>query len=447
MKDVPAFERFAGGGLIRTSSYTHTVPVVLFLAFLWLFGGTTLASAKPALELIYPAEKKLSMTSPTAYLVGLVDSTKVAVVEVSIPVVRREVLTVNPRSYREDFALLIRDLFTSYFRISSLEVTVEKAGRDIKTKTWREEFKREEEQELEGFWNSSRFERLYQRALQDSLATRINISVEGRRVIRYEMNDPSHHLRFGNVFVFRIGLNQGNNVLEVSSYDKSGVMVGGVEVEAFYHSRLDKATRVPKEYVSATFHDQSGSDLCAECHEMNPGEEEKVGRGAIARSCYPCHTAITEEMYVHGPTAVWSCFYCHREDSTVGGGYIFRGEGAEKEVCFECHNGILQTLNNDRIVHGPVAGGTCTLCHSPHGSSQPYMLLNPVVDQCVSCHDKRYLMNHPVPGHPVQGQTDPLDPDRPFTCVSCHSPHSSNNESLFYRATGTFKLCSECHPQ
>ncbi|HEX04840.1 MAG TPA: hypothetical protein ENH10_06745 [Bacteroidetes bacterium] len=43
------------------------------------------------------------------------------------------------------------------------------------------------------------------------------------------------------------------------------------------------------------------------------------------------------------------------------------------------------------------------------------------------------------------GDENPSDPGQNLSCVSCHNPHSGDNENLFYSATGVFELCQECH--
>jgi predicted CXXCH cytochrome family protein len=99
-------------------------------------------------------------------------------------------------------------------------------------------------------------------------------------------------------------------------------------------------------------------------------------------------------------------------------------------------------------VHEPLVRKGCTACHDPHGSNFPYALETVVQELCLNCHPKirRQKNNHPTTGHPVSGLKDPSNVDRPFSCTSCHNPHSSEFD-LLLAEEDIMMLCIHCHPE
>jgi predicted CXXCH cytochrome family protein len=48
-------------------------------------------------------------------------------------------------------------------------------------------------------------------------------------------------------------------------------------------------------------------------------------------------------------------------------------------------------------------------------------------------------------GHIIKGPVDPRRPDREFTCASCHNPHGSDHQKLFYLGDTGMESCAGCH--
>ena len=82
--------------------------------------------------------------------------------------------------------------------------------------------------------------------------------------------------------------------------------------------------------------------------------------------------------------------------------------------------------------HPPAQYGQCTLCHSPHGSTAPAMLVKATLNQtCFSCHaDKR---------GPLLWEHAPVAED----CSLCHTPHGSVRPALLTKTPPL--LCQQCH--
>lgn len=119
--------------------------------------------------------------------------------------------------------------------------------------------------------------------------------------------------------------------------------------------------------------------------------------------------------------------------------------------CSFCHGRL--TLDHR---HPPVVRD-CLNCHERHFSPEPlsFNLQGAGNELCFACHDDPAdTGGHPVAGHPVQGERDPLHPDRKFTCLSCHEPHQSTVPNLFRYSIaggqggeGIGRFCVLCHPE
>jgi len=134
----------------------------------------------------------------------------------------------------------------------------------------------------------------------------------------------------------------------------------------------------------------------------------------------------------------------------------------EPDFCFECHPQIGQIIKSSSRVHeATIMGKSCSNCHAAHASFLPKLLLGPMYDICLSCHDKE-----------VQGKDGALlqniaaiMAENPFrhgpiqqnNCIACHNPHGSNIFRLlvsyfpedFYAPFDLkeYNLCFQCHPK
>jgi predicted CXXCH cytochrome family protein len=111
---------------------------------------------------------------------------------------------------------------------------------------------------------------------------------------------------------------------------------------------------------------------------------------------------------LHGPYAAKQCDGCH-----VSGSSNALVVPADK-LCARCHALAL----DKKFVHGPVVAGGCLVCHDPHSSAQPFLLVGESGNFCLSCHDIRSL--GPVEGHVENGPG----------CTTCHEAHMSDRRFL-----------------
>ena len=92
-----------------------------------------------------------------------------------------------------------------------------------------------------------------------------------------------------------------------------------------------------------------------------------------------------------------------------------------QEVCFTCHPQIADKVNDSPVVHPALQmENGCVACHSPHASDNEKLLLKPVKDTCVTCHDSVIPKNATV----LHG------PNNDGKCTRCHDPHGSQNATL-----------------
>lgn len=194
------------------------------------------------------------------------------------------------------------------------------------------------------------------------------------------------------------------------------------------------------------------SGQCTDCHGPHEAPERFLLRAKVPVLCAKCHDA-PDTQFSHKHAAIefpLSCARCHSPHQANYPKLLRDPRGS----CTYCHKDVGKQLQDPTMnIHPPLKDG-CISCHGPHGSNTGKLLTGDINDLCLGCHDKnKFVEGHPQRGHSVSGGRDPLFPQRPFTCISCHKPHFSKYKKLFrYNVTpgetpydGT--LCSVCHWQ
>ncbi len=284
------------------------------------------------------------------------------------------------------------------------------------------------------------------------------------------------------VYHFRVVLLPGKNAIQAIPAKASIVIL--------YHPSTPGVEPMTSHQVLYFFHTKNRETPCIQCHDKSKRAEKK--------SCKTCHSDIIGNSagWAHGPAANWECTSCHNPaydkngvhyqpfflggyrlcischiskrvwldmhhiHGPVGTGkctvchnphagrfkFQLRAEGKEG-ICLICHTVKKKELSEKGMrVHAILEAEGCVICHSPHASNHRYQLYKKIVDLCTSCHPKYKGMKrgHPVEGHPLYGGKDPIHPQRPFTCASCHDPHGSFYDCLLIGAPGS-SLCFKCH--
>jgi predicted CXXCH cytochrome family protein len=110
----------------------------------------------------------------------------------------------------------------------------------------------------------------------------------------------------------------------------------------------------------------------------------------------------------HGPYASKLCDACHVKGATNA------LVAPPNELCAQCH-----TIDmNKKFMHGPLTSGDCLVCHDPHSSRYPYLLVSDSGTVCLDCHDRETVAA--IEGHgSLEGN-----------CTTCHDAHGSDTKYL-----------------
>jgi len=112
----------------------------------------------------------------------------------------------------------------------------------------------------------------------------------------------------------------------------------------------------------------------------------------------------------HSPYQEKDCASCH-DQGTMG-----KFTNPQPELCYQCHDDFKNTY---KVLHGPVAGGQCTTCHSPHQSKNEKLLTRTGQSLCLYCHESDQIMA-------IEDHKEIQD----ASCTDCHNPHGGENKQL-----------------
>lgn len=141
-----------------------------------------------------------------------------------------------------------------------------------------------------------------------------------------------------------------------------------------------------------------------------------------------CHATVLSGTRVHPPTE--SCESCHESVVTPHpqtGKTTFKLVQEPPSLCESCH----ESFGKKAHVHPPAAEGMCVTCHSPHSSNEPALLAQPMKALCQSCHSDQGTAKH------AHGPVSAGD------CTACHAPHESDLKLLLLKQDD--ELCLGCH--
>ncbi len=118
----------------------------------------------------------------------------------------------------------------------------------------------------------------------------------------------------------------------------------------------------------------------------------------------------------HGMLTRKDCFVCHDEQARTYAIAI-----PDADLCAKCHDRPATA----KYVHGPVAIGSCTLCHDPHGQTNPAFLVASGESLCFRCHTEADALKHLMLRPAENGNLL-----REKGCVFCHDPHQADRRYL-----------------
>ncbi|HXJ11745.1 MAG TPA: DmsE family decaheme c-type cytochrome [Candidatus Limnocylindrales bacterium] len=174
-------------------------------------------------------------------------------------------------------------------------------------------------------------------------------------------------------------------------------------------------------------HLQSGVS-CIDCHSPHHAREsEFLLKESAPKLCYACHLDVRAEFarpFHHRVNeGLVQCADCHNAHGGFLAHQLRRADGYD-EVCYKCH---AEKQGPFVYQHEAKIEG-CTVCHSPHGSTNQRMLkLNQVNLLCISCHSQAATAG--PPGTPsFHDQSTKYQ-----ACTLCHvAVHGSNTSPVFF---------------
>ncbi|MCM2277346.1 MAG: cytochrome c3 family protein [Oligoflexia bacterium] len=191
---------------------------------------------------------------------------------------------------------------------------------------------------------------------------------------------------------------------------------------------------------------------CTDCHMGHESPNRALLQDKIKPLCSQCHKAHSgKQPFGHSALDMRnSCVHCHFPHSSEKKKLMKDKPAA---LCVTCHTDFSRKIDEPGMnIHSAMESG-CQSCHNAHGAKNDKLLIQGLNDLCFKCHEQEDYTDHPRAGHPIGGRPDPVHPERPMSCISCHKPHYSKNANLFrynFRQGETpydGTICSVCHWQ
>ncbi len=137
----------------------------------------------------------------------------------------------------------------------------------------------------------------------------------------------------------------------------------------------------------------------------------KSVKPGIIPSNWPVQSTLASSPFtsLHPPFVRRQCQLCHDATQKM----LPREEIADS--CKTCHTRYF----SDEVGHEPVSSGECGQCHEMHRSRLDHLLLQPVLETCVDCHDEPEDLSEKA--HGQKGVEN---------CTSCHDPHFGESPFL-----------------
>jgi len=128
------------------------------------------------------------------------------------------------------------------------------------------------------------------------------------------------------------------------------------------------------------FHNFQPNNGCINCHSYECEDPQLLD---TSKPCYNCHGRLKQQFEEHIKDGERTCVICHKlkQDLTL----IKPGDSMNENPCFYCHKDKIGKFAQE-FIHGPVAGGSCVICHNPHGSEFERNLRSSEIILCASCH-------------------------------------------------------------
>jgi len=250
------------------------------------------------------------------------------------------------------------------------------------------------------------------------------ISINGEKLQKNLIcTDPERKMGDHYMLMSIMQLNNGVNNITITQ---------GTQQKSFKITKVDSPVNIVDwTETLSNFHSGDKNKLCKNCHKF-----ENLA------DCVNCHRDKFAGKWVHKPVKEAKCFACHEKDKH------FIPQEPFAVTCLECHKKTNKALQESPYTHGPVAAGFCTICHSPHKSTDKTHLRRASNSLCSDCHvadDQGFSFhsNSHIKFHPVD-KVFVKKLNKQLECSDCHNPHYSDN-AMFLVAKDEEELCVICH--
>lgn len=222
------------------------------------------------------------------------------------------------------------------------------------------------------------------------------------------------------------------SILQLQPGENKITVKQGSETSSFTITKVDSPVSITDWTTTLSgFHSSGNKEICQNCHRFENLSD-----------CVNCHKDKFIGKWVHKPVKEAKCFECHDKERH----FIPVEPFAER--CLKCHTKMDASIKEAPYTHGPVAAGFCTICHSPHKSTDKTHLRKPVNSLCADCHvaddqgfsyhSQSYIKFHPVEKVFVKKL------DKELECSDCHNPHYSGSPMMLV-TKDEGSLCIKCH--
>lgn len=403
--------------------------LVVFVLLVLSVGDRTGARPNPetAFEIVTPSAKKCIIKEDALVISGRISSPAIKSVSIYKETSVRKGFGLNSIDLRKNFASRLGNVWTDDLRAGTLVVTVKSFQGDTAAYTF--EWDITTAPAFADLWKLDAGKKILQLA-NDNSTSLMGIAIRGW--LRTDAIVSGTSQRWFNAGV---SLVLAENAFVIIARNDAGEVVSTDSVAAYY-SVENFADNPGSDFQKFTFHATPAEVACRECHKPKP---------ASARdACSPCHDLMWRQRFTHTPAKQRKCVACH--DSTSETYKIQKSLGSDADMCYTCHTKQKEEWSADTMKrHGPVDGGSCLQCHTPHGSLNVMHTVAPINKMCSSCHDKHEEFQHPVVNHPHQGVPERARPGRELSCSGCHNPHATKYDKMLRYGSG-LAGCIACHP-
>lgn len=261
-----------------------------------------------------------------------------------------------------------------------------------------------------------------------------NLHIVGKTnapIVEVFLNDEKLYDLIVKDSIFHASIQFGYGIIEVTIVPiysgESATNVQSATIEIMYGPEISR--KYKKIFLPYEYHKTENISDCNKCHDEYKNNFDSLSTDS---GCLVCHKGLGENFKRHTKVDNKTCVNCHQQNSPSANFTSY--SNTETNLCFNCHTDKIGLFSQDYI-HGPVAGGSCIICHNPHGSKFDYLLVSPEQVLCFSCHinleeetEYKRIIHKPF----LKGQ-----------CGACHDPHSTSNKWVLRKSSE--EVCLECH--